>query len=63
MTPVPGRDARTFTFRLTDPSLRHGTVIVFKDGRDAYVITTTAPDAKTADETANAVAESLEPKA
>jgi hypothetical protein len=63
MTPAPGREARTFTFLLRDPNERHGAVIVFKHDKDAYVVTTTAPDAKTAEDAAGMVAETLEPKA
>jgi hypothetical protein len=62
VTPAPGRDALTFTFSLQDPKLRYGAVIVFKDDRDAYVITTTAPDAKTATDTAGMAAQTLDPK-
>ena len=63
MTARPGHDALTFTFRLKDPNERFGTVIVFKDGKEAYLITSIAADARTANEAARTVAESLEPQA
>ena len=64
MTARPGRDALTFTFQLKDPNERFGTVIVFKDGKEAYVITIDRRRrARPPTRPRETVAESLEPQA
>ena len=57
-----GRKCYAFAFTSDVRSSEFGSVFVFKEGHDAYVVTGTGPDAQTALRVAQGASESLQPK-
>ena len=56
------REAKEFSFTSVNPDFKNGTVVVFKEGSDAYIITGIGPEPAGAKKVAEVAAQSLTPR-